>query len=512
MRGKFAAAALALLLATVLAYPATAAEAYAPRFEPAACPALPVAALANARCGYLVVPEDRRRPAGRTLRLVAAIVPARSARPAADPVVYMAGGPGGIALLEADLAVAAGLNRDRDLVLMNQRGTYLSQPALTCAAVDAFARRSIGSRFYAAATLRAHLAATRACLRSLQATGANLAAYNSSANAADFADLRIALGYEHWNVAGVSYGSYLAQVYMRDRPAGVRSVSLDSVIPLGTVTLQRFWDSAREGFDNLFQACASQPACRRAHPDLSATFTRLVRELEARPLRLTTNDPATGEVVAVVLDGGALVDWLRNQSYTTLAFRRVPELIAGLAARRPDAMQVIAANRLAGAPSAGHDVPAVGYGLAYGVVCREWAGSGEPGEIRRAGKRAFPLYPATIQREAVGTWAYVNEDCQRVWPVPRASRAMRQPVRSPVPTLLISGSFDAVASPAWAKAAATGLRKATAVVIAGAGHFVAPGAPCAQAVIASFLADPAGPDTSCANALAPPDFSSATAP
>jgi hypothetical protein len=74
-----------------------------PRFEPAACPAIPVKALANASCGFLVVSEDRSEPTGGTIRLIVAIVPARSARPQLDPVVYLAGGPGGIALNEADL-------------------------------------------------------------------------------------------------------------------------------------------------------------------------------------------------------------------------------------------------------------------------------------------------------------------------------------------------------------------------------------------------------------------------
>ena len=50
-------------------------------------------ALKAARCGYLVVPENRSRPAGRSIRLAVAIVPALSRRPAPDPVVYLAGGP-----------------------------------------------------------------------------------------------------------------------------------------------------------------------------------------------------------------------------------------------------------------------------------------------------------------------------------------------------------------------------------------------------------------------------------
>src|SRR3712207_6388619 len=69
---------------------------YEPRFESAPCPDLPEpVALPTARCGFLVVPENRSRPEGRTIRLAVAIVPAVSPQPAADPIVHLTGGPGG---------------------------------------------------------------------------------------------------------------------------------------------------------------------------------------------------------------------------------------------------------------------------------------------------------------------------------------------------------------------------------------------------------------------------------
>ena len=197
---------------------------------------------------------------------------------------------------------------------MAQRGTWLSEPALTCAAIDDFNRELLGLRFYSEATKRAHLAATEACHRELAATGADLSAYNSTESATDFADLRTMLGYAVWNVYGLSYGSYLAQTLMRDHSDGIRSVVLDSVLPT-TYTVAANWEITRSGFDNLFQACAAEPACNAAHPHLEETFTGLVNKLEAEPLTTTVRDPATGEDLEVVLDGGALVDWLRNQNY-----------------------------------------------------------------------------------------------------------------------------------------------------------------------------------------------------
>jgi hypothetical protein len=136
---------LALLLASpIVARAAKAAEGTAtvPRFEPAPCPKLQGAeALADASCGYLVVPEDRSRPNGRTIRLMVAKFPARSPEKRADPVVYLAGGPGDVAPLEVNGLIAADFIRDRDILVVSQRGTMFSEPALTCASSDGNEKR-----------------------------------------------------------------------------------------------------------------------------------------------------------------------------------------------------------------------------------------------------------------------------------------------------------------------------------------------------------------------------------
>ena len=103
----------------LLAVPGPLAQAEAarpvPRFEEAPCPKLPGAeALAKASCGYLVVPENRGRPTGRTIRLMVATYPARSPEKLSDPVVYLAGGPGDIVPLVVNGFIAAEFIRDRD--------------------------------------------------------------------------------------------------------------------------------------------------------------------------------------------------------------------------------------------------------------------------------------------------------------------------------------------------------------------------------------------------------------
>ena len=159
-------------------------------------------------------------------------------------------------------------------------------------------------------------------------------------------------------------------MYVRDHPEGIRSVVLDSVIPV-TITIAKYWHSTRAGFDNLFQACAAEAACSAAHPNLETTVTDLVKMLEAEPLTTTVNDPATGEELKVVIDGGAFVDWIRDQSRTNTKLTRVPAVIDELAHGNPEALAAIAMYRVQLAPPPSPSVPSTSYGLGYGVVCRE---------------------------------------------------------------------------------------------------------------------------------------------
>src|SRR5215475_4295587 len=110
-----------------------------------------------------------------------------------------------------------------------------------------------------------------------------------------------------------------------------------------------------------------------------------------------------------------------------------PDRIGGLARDDPTAIEAIALDRVSRAPPPGPDVPALGYGLALGVSCREDYPFATPEDLAAAGREAFPDYPLSVTREGVGGWAYFNEDCREVWKVPAAPDAMRQPVASSLP-------------------------------------------------------------------------------
>jgi len=88
--------------------------------------------------------------------------------------------------------------------------------------------------------------------------------------------------------------------------------------------------------------------------------------------------------------------------------------------------------------------------------------------------------------------------------VPKTRKDLRTATRSDIPTLLVSGSFDAVTPPSTGVTATRTLPNSTRLSFAGVGHAVNQFNRCAQEVFASFLSDPGAPDTACVAELTPP--------
>ncbi|WP_404961422.1 alpha/beta fold hydrolase [Streptomyces sp. 147326] len=468
------------------------------RFVPGPCPKPPepIEALSSARCGFLEVPENRSRPGGRTIKLAVAVIAAvNPAKPAQDPVVFMAGGPGADTFDDIPFLVDSGLNKDRELIVMAQRGNLYDQPNLACPEVDRFNERAVGLGYDSQQAEQLMLKAVKECRDRLTADGIDLSAYNTTENAADFADLRKALGIPRWNVYGYSYGSNLALTYLRLHPEGIRAVAIDSVTPPQVVTLLWTWGSTAEGVSNIFEGCAAQPACKDRYPDLPQLLTEQVRKLEAHPLTLNVPPPGGGKPVKVVLDGGALLNLI--VAFTPRP-KDIPAALDELSRGNPE--------RFARA-RAGGSVQKVGefaHGLTNSVACSEWApGYTEP-DVLKAGRKAFPGWPDTVLAQ-VPQLPFQYPVC-RIWNVPDRASVQRMATVSSVPALVVSGTFDVKTGASWAKGVARDLSRSTAVQVPGIGHWVVPQSPCAQRVLASFFARPTAPDTACVNDLEPEPF------
>lgn len=442
------------------------------------------------RCGYVSVPLRHGVEGSPRIRLATVVIPARDAahrRP--DPLFLAQGGPGGSTIGAFAKALLEDASRrpvhNRDLVLWDQRGTYFSQPRLQCRETD---------RLAPDASREAELEAYRRCGQRLAAeVQGDLSAFNTQENARDADAVRAALGYEAFNFYGVSYGTELGQFLMRERPKHLRAVVLDAVVPIGFNLVTDVPAVRQRVMEQYARTCAESAQCNAAYPNLGPRYLALLDRLDATPVPLPAPraSAAAGAPTAPTMNGRDLDAALYQSIYQREAVPLVPYIVDR--ADRGDYSFVLNFVQLMG--DARSDMADAMY---MTVVCSQHGDTSE-GALRFAG---------VVQRladSATEDARTILEVC-RSWRIGLLDRSLVQPVKSDIPTLLLSGSFDPITPPAHAERVAANLSRAQTVTFARGTHGQAFTQPCANRLIAEFLDRPerrAAAD--CANE-APPVF------
>jgi len=479
----------------------TTAAAPAAKYVPGPCPKtpVPVQALANARCGVLTVPENRTKDNGRTIALAVATVPSKSPTPAPDPVVHLAGGPGSDGILFADTVIGADANKDRDVIFMSPRGGATSNPSFVCPELDKFDESVLGLVYDAPSTGQAQVEAAKQCRDRIvsENRGVDLSAYDTTEAANDLADLKKALNIKEWNVFGHSYGTDLAQTFVRLHPEGVRTLLLDGVVPPAVAgPVAWVWQTAAEGFNAMFQACAQQAPCAARYPNLGQKFNDLVNQLEASPVRttVTTDD---GRTFQVVIDGGVLANWMILGMHHP---QDVPSWLDQLAHGQPQNI----AKQWVGRKAIFEDAAGTfSQGFGYSVMCSEWTPYVAPDTDLPGAKKAFPSFPDSVL--AQGPQLPFLRDTCKTWNVTKAPSSIRDELHTNIRTLVMSGTFDAQTGAQWGDLVASKLSNVVNLKFPGVAHgpFVKP---CGSQIMTSFWDTPNSPDTSCLPSVQPPPF------
>ena len=473
------------------------------RFQPGSCDfKLPDGQDPNASCGHLTVPEDRGRAHGRTIRLAVAVLRATGEHRVSDPVVMLSGGPGDPALegmmpkWTAD--VAAPLQAKRDLVFFDQRGTGRSQPALQCPEYTASVSAELAQPLTAEQDAAKLKSALRACHDRLVSEGVDLSAYTDAATAIDLHDLMKALGYSQWNLRGISNGTRVALTALRDEPDGIRSVVLDSTVPVQANWRADYSKDFERSLNTVFAACATDPGCNAAFPNFEQTFFTLVENLNASPITVQPTDPTTGEPFTVVITGDRLLLGVQQALYDTTLIPLLP-LVITAAAGGDTALLTVAAARIA-APSANAQ------GVFRSDLCFEEIPFSTPDVVAMAtdGVRA------EIKEAGVIGINNLDDEVCAFWGARQPPALENEPVTSEVPALVLAGEYDPITPPAYGQLAAQTLANSFYFLFPGQGHgqLFNPLAPtCAIDLVAAFLDDPTQrPDGSCVDALPAPHF------
>jgi pimeloyl-ACP methyl ester carboxylesterase len=391
----------------------------------------------------LTVLENPERPDGRRLAIHFAVIPASSGRALPDPIVVLMGGPGEKAIESASLYVErlAPLLSDRDLLLVDQRGTGQSAPLGCHLFSPADPAASVRDFFPPAAVAR--------CVRELE-KAADLTRYLFPYFASDLEQVRRALDYGPLNLFAGSYGTRAAQAYLRAYPTSVRTAYLGSPVPIDVGGPLDFAQTEQTALDRMFENCAADPSCHAAFPNLRSEFQQLVRRLDAR--KVLVQVPGTADTV--VLSRGRVAEWVRSQLYRPGDAAALPWFLhrAYLGDWSPIVDSVLSHAR---------DVEQdLSFGLFFSITCSEDVPFVNEQDIAAATHDTFLAEYRLRQQQAA---------C-KLWPRAELPDGYRQPVKSRVPTLFITGDLDG-GTPAWfTDRVAQGFSDQTTIVVHGQGH------------------------------------------
>lgn len=441
------------------------------------------------QCGYLTVPENRKKNNGHTIRLAVTVYTAPHS--SQTPVLFLAGGPGFRTVSPEILQLWSHVFRNRSIIIFDQRGTGYSKPSL-CPWAASTERYIESLNLTTREFLHMKSGYVLGCHAELVSKGIDLNAYNVIENAADVNDLRKALGYTKWNITGLSYGGMLAQAVIRDYPQGVRSAILISPAPLDEfgVALEHNVTSFARSLNLVFKLCKHRRACMSAYPNLQQKFKNTVHILRNKPISITIDTKVAGRNPFVVNDRD-FVQLVLNMLYSEHGIVSLPGVITAFNKRDKDAIRNILT-------AWGHDLTGPGEGTSDGMfrsdVCYDAPQSKSNWEKHAS---AHP------DLRSIG---FLGDACN-YWESAHATSAELEPVKSKIPVLVYSGNLDPFVPPQFIRQILSGLPNAKHITYPDGTHIPDIRHNCLDHLFNAFLTNPsAPPDMSCVSKMPPMKF------
>ena len=445
------------------------------------------------RCATLKVAEDRDAPAGRKIAVRVAVIPALARVPEPDAIFVFAGGPGQAATDVAGTIypLFAKLNRDRDIVFVDQRGTGKSNPLSGGSLSDSFDANDLDRRIAACAARLGQQA--------------DLTRYITSIAVQDIDEVRERLGYPRINLWGGSYGTRAALEYLRQFPDRVRTMTLDGVAPASVKLPLSFGVDTHAAIVALVADCAQDKTCAARYPTLGADIAALFTKLAAGPIDVDVAHPVTGKKEHVRLSRTGLASLLRTPLYIGLTASLLPAAIEHATRGDYDVLAALSVTVGSGLEEN------LALGMHLSILCSEDMASITPADLEAARAEAarsvvdgrpdpFALIYYTQYQRMCAQWPKRE-------PPPAFYASLAGRPGAGVPTLLLSGGIDPATPSPHADAVARQLTHAKHLIAPHVGHGVSLQG-CAPELIERFVkrADVATIDGQCLATIPRPLF------
>lgn len=403
----------------------------------------------DAELGKLIVPENRRALNGKQIEL-AFVRFKQTGSGKGNPIVYLAGGPGGSGIGAARgsrFSLFMAMREFGDVIALDQRGTGLSKPSLGCKQKLDLPPNVAGIReeMIARVTERAEV-----CRQQLTAEGIDLSAYNTEANADDIESLRIALGVEKLSLWSISYGTHLALAAIKRHPQ-----SFDRAIMAGVNGLddrRKLPSDAEAALLEVSRLSKRDPELSVLIPDVHALMAKVLADLDKGPITAEVVNPQTKQPERVGISK-LDVQFITAQSLGSARFvRSIPALYYAMAkGDYTEIASMVAGMKFNGMP---------GSAMFYTMDCASGASAERYARIAREEKG--PLLGDAFN--------FLFKDVCSTWKVKDLGSGFRSPVRSDIPVLMISGTLDGRTPPDRAEDVRKGFRNGVHLIVEGASH------------------------------------------
>ncbi|MBQ4812569.1 alpha/beta fold hydrolase [Pseudoalteromonas luteoviolacea] len=412
-------------------------------------------------CGSISQPLSKDN-SEESIEIHFAVIPAIKETNPTEAVLAFAGGPGQSAIEVAPI-FARNLRyarENRDIILVDQRGTGKSN-LLQCDTDNLEQQFALDDQ--AVPLFKLAKEETQACIKKLNT---DLSNFTTVAAASDFEAVRIALGYETLHLYGASYGTRIAQEYMRQYPNSVATAVLDGVVPMQQ-SLVAIGDAIDDSLVALFKRCAEEHVCNGQYPNLEDKYQTLINTVKTSPIKVSVRHPRTFELIDLVITESKLRGSIRMALYGHTTRALVPLVI--------DAAHKGNYNPLVGLLGNENTFGAIAMGMHSAITCGEdW-----PNMTNQDRAKYKKSYFGRLMIEAL------DASCP-LWQVKPVEQYFYQPLKTAIPTLLLSGGLDPATPPSWAELAMVNMGNAKHLVAPTATHGVA-AQTCANKLIGEFI-------------------------
>ena len=404
----------------------------------------------DAECATLVRPENPDDKNSRLIELSVIKLPSNSPKPEADAFTLIQGGPGGSSI---DMAIGYRqildfIRSKRDVIVVDQRGTGRSN-RLTCPLND---EEISDFSFDRARTL----SLTNKCVTEL--SNNDLRYYTTSVAVQDLEAVRQAAGYEQLTIYGVSYGTRVAQHYLRRFPDQTRAIIIDGVVDVelnlaGAEVARR----AQDSFDAMTKRCNESPSCLQNFGDIDKKFKQLRTRLTSNPVEIQLPHPSSGNIVEHTVSEADLLASVRFLPYATETLALLPMIISR--AHSGDYIP-LAAQGILTEEGLGQEFAT---GMHNSVVCAEDA----PFVKQGASAETENTYFGSDMMDAI------SATCE-AWPKGVMDDDFNDAFDSNTPVLILSGETDPITPPANGKRANDMFSNSKHIIVPSHGHGVLP--------------------------------------